>query len=165
MKKFNIQELEGNGFAGFISISDLKAQECEQVPNEKGVYVVYRKSTDPPRFLDKSIGCKVKGNPTVECSKLKEKWVAGANVIYIGQAGGKNAKSTLSKRIKKYIKFGKGDNANHWGGRYIWQMKDSDNLLLAWKVCPDSDPRKDETKLISEFMTSYDKKPFANLRK
>jgi hypothetical protein len=29
---------------------------------------------------------------------------------------------------------GRGELAGHWGGRYIWQLSDSADLIAAWKV-------------------------------
>ena len=164
--KFDRKELEEMGFVGFLEISHLKYEGCKQIPSEKGVYVVYRNIADRPNFLEKSIGGHFKGrDPTLPINELEKQWVDNANVLYIGQAGGRKSNSTLYKRLKAYFDFGKGKPISHWGGRLIWQLKNSDNLLLAWKVLPNSDPYDFETDLIGDFKTAYGKRPFANLVK
>ena len=91
-------------------------------------------------------------------------------VIYIGQAGGvRNGKwsdSNLRERLKKYFDFGLGKPVGHWGGRLIWQIENSDKLIVCWKELPDKvkDPCKEESKLIEKFKTTFGKRPFANLR-
>lgn len=53
----------------------------------------------------------------------------------------------------------------HWGGRYIWQIKNSGNLLLCWKPTPDEDPEAIETALIARFKEQHGgHRPFANLK-
>lgn len=95
---------------------------------------------------------------------LKLNWVADANVLYIGKAGGPNSKSTLRKRIGQYLRFGQGKKIGHWGGRYIWQLSNSDELRIAYKTLPGEDPAITEKAMITEFQRLYGKKPYANLR-
>jgi len=85
------------------------------------------------------------------------------NVVYIGKAGGENVKATLKERIKSYIKFGRGKSSPHRGGRYIWQITNSDSLKVYWRES--DDPIKEEKKMLLEFKAKHDNKlPFANLR-
>lgn len=89
--------------------------------------------------------------------------------MYIGRAGGtaKNGrvyKSTLRKRIGEYMKFGKGKNIGHWGGRYIWQIKKSDDLMIAYKILDADNPVIEEQELINKFKNHYNERlPFVNL--
>ena len=61
------------------------------------------------------------------------------------------------------MNFGKGKKIGHWGGRYIWQIKDIDEYLICWKVLLDEDPRNIEIKLLEAFRQKYNGLPFANL--
>jgi hypothetical protein len=61
------------------------------------------------------------------------------------------------------LRFGQGANIGHWGGRYLWQISDSDDLLVAWKKTPNDDPRIVETSMLAEYINEYGKLPFANL--
>ena len=102
---------------------------------------------------------------------LSKKWVDGAIVIYIGQAGGKILgrwpDQTLKDRISMYMNFGKGHPVAKRGGRYIWQIKNYKNLIICWKPLPNKkeDPRQVEKQLICNFESVYKTLPFANLRR
>jgi len=163
--EFTIEGLRRDGFIGFMAIKEFWAQGYDGIPDQPGIYAILRRSLDPPVFLSVSIGGHFKGkNPTVAISILQQRWVSGTEVIYIGKAGGKKLKSTLRKRINEYLKFGQGLPIGHWGGRYIWQLEGSENLLVAYKPLLNDDPETIEKSLIKEFETVYSKKPYANLR-
>jgi hypothetical protein len=158
--------LEEYGFEGFIDISYFKENGCGDIPKDMGVYVVIRESLNDVCFLKESIGGHFKGkNPTVSIAELEDNWIDGTYVVNIGKAGGTGINATLHSRINQYIKFGKGKNIGHRGGRYIWQLKGSDELLIAWKPLVDKEPDEVETELINDFRKQYGKRPFANLQK
>lgn len=118
-----------------------------------------------PKFLERSTGGRFKGkDPKVEVSKLERNWVEGTVVLYIG-AGGLGATTTLRSRLRLYMQFGRGMPAAHQGGRLIWQLHDSSELLVCWKVTPQDDPGIEETRLMQAFETVHGKRPFANLRR
>lgn len=50
----------------------------------------------------------------------------------------------------------------HWGGRYIWQLADSDRLLVAWQPTLDDDAGALKAMLISQFVADFRARPFAN---
>jgi hypothetical protein len=152
-------DLEDYGFAEFVRISNLKQKGCGGIPKERGLYVVVRDDSQPVVYLERSIGGHHKGkDPTVSISELESSWVDGASVLYIGQTT-----RTLHARIGEFIEFGKGRPVGHAGGRYIWQLRNSDQLAVAWKSLPDTNPQREEARLIEQFKHRYGKRPFANL--
>lgn len=154
------------GFEGFKTMGELMNGARTQIPAQKGVYVVLRESKSTPKFLTEGTGGFFKGqNPNVSLSELKENWVDDAQVVYIGKAGGANSSATLQKRLGQYLRFGQGANIGHWGGRYIWQLADSKDLVVCWKTLTDDDPREIECQMIEDFKTAHGgKRPFANLK-
>jgi hypothetical protein len=102
-------------------------------------------------------------DPNVPLYELKDNWVDNAIVVYIGKAGNEVSSATLQSRLRQYFWFGQGKNIGHWGGRLIWQLKNSTDLVVCWKALPNSDPRTVEADLIRQFITKYSKRPFANL--
>ncbi len=166
----SMDALEDEGFEGFKTIKELFIS-CSIVPKVKGVYLVLRDGSKEPKFVQKGVGGYFKNkDPNVPVSTLESKWVNDTVVLYIGKAGCssrlKSTAQTLNKRIKTYMRFGKGKAAAHYGGRYIWQLKDYKNLIVCWKTLPEaqSDPLALETKLLNVFYNAYGKLPFANLK-
>ncbi|MDO8585959.1 MAG: hypothetical protein Q7T82_02870 [Armatimonadota bacterium] len=164
--EFTRSGLEAAGFSGFVDIARLRASGCSLVPKEPGVYALLRNTTEPPTFLQSSIGGHYDGrNPTVQVDELKQNWIEGARVVYIGKAGTFGKKTpTLRRRLSLYMRFGAGKACAHWGGRYIWQLAECDDLLVAWKpLSLNHDPLAVERHLIGQFVMLYGKMPFANL--
>jgi hypothetical protein len=153
------------GFSGYVTVKKLKESSYNNIPDEQGVYVIIYDKDSPIEFLEENVGGHFKDrNPTVQISMLKANWVNNEKVIYIGQAGGNGSSATLRKRLRQYMKFGSGKPIGHWGGRYIWQLKDSDNLIVAWKPT-EEDPYVVESEMINEFRKIHGTRPFANLTK
>lgn len=153
------QELEKNGFQGFVTISELTKTPA-LAPTEKGVYMILRESENAPEFLNEGTGGFFKGkNPNVSISELQNNWVKNTPIMYIGKA------TSLQSRLKQYMKFGQGKNVGHWGGRLIWQIKDSQEFIICWKGLKNEEPREVEEKLIKEFKEKHNmQRPFANLQ-
>jgi hypothetical protein len=81
----------------------------------------------------------------------------------VGKAAlGVSGRRGLKKRLGEYRRYGEGEPIAHAGGRYIWQLNDSSNLLLAW-LPSGQDPKLIEDQFIAEFAQEYGKRPFANL--
>ncbi|HLT53616.1 MAG TPA: hypothetical protein VKZ97_06985 [Flavobacteriaceae bacterium] len=151
----NIDKIKKEGFKGFKTIEELRNDNFI-IPSEKGVYYILSLK-EKPKFLSIGSGGYFKGkNPNVDIETLEANWVDKTMIIYIGKA------TSLKKRLNQYIKFGEGKNIGHYGGRYIWQLTNSKDLLVCWKTSHD-DPRVEEKKLIEEFVSIHGKRPFANL--
>lgn len=166
----NIATIKEDGFKGFYKIKNLKVNNIS-IPCERGVYMVLLTDEEQPTFLSiGSGGYFKKKNPNVPLEILNSKWVENAKVLYIGQAGGirkgKWSNSTLCQRINDYITFGCGEDVAHYGGRFIWQIKNNQSLLMCWKTLPNKtiDPSSEEKKYLIQFKNEYSKLPFANLK-
>ncbi len=159
--KFNtIDDLKAAGFEGFIPVAQLQT-DSTAIPRTAGVYMVVYTEGNMPEFLSRGTGGFFKGkDPNVSITELGTNWVKNTCVVYIGKAG-----TTLRKRLNQYLKFGNGQNIGHWGGRYIWHIKNSGNLLLCWTPTLDEDPEAIETALIARFKEQHrGHRPFANLK-
>ena len=165
--KFNtIDDLKAAGFEGFIPVAQLQA-DSTAIPRTAGVYMVVYTGENIPEFLSRGTGGFFKGkDPNVSITELETNWVENTCVVYIGKAGKlKNCKATIQSRLKQYLDFGAGKKSGHKGGRYIWQIKNSGNLLLCWKPTPDEDPETVETALIARFKEQHGgHRRFANLK-
>ncbi len=149
------------GFCDPVSVGDLQASRCRQVPREPGVYLILRPATTTPHFLARSDAGRFKDrDPTVSLAVLEENWVPGASIVYIGKAGGRRG---LYQRLKQYMDFGAGEPVGHRGGRYIWQLSDHKELLVCWRAVLDRPARDVERELIADFYGVYGSRPFANL--
>lgn len=159
----NTDDIKKVGFTGFKKISDLIIDNTS-IPKLKGVYIILNPNFKNAEYLEVVTGGYFKGkNPNVTIDELKSNWVNNSPVVYIGKAGSKTSKATLNSRLKQYLNFGQGKNVGHWGGRLIWQLKDSSELIICWKTLIDDDPRTVEKKLIKQFIIMFSKRPFANL--
>lgn len=152
------------GFKGFITVDKLMS-DINVVPAKPGVYAVMRECDDKPTFLNRGSGGFFKGkDPNVDIDELQRNWVDDSSIVYLGKAGGNNNKSTLRKRLSLYMDFGQGKPVGHKGGRYIWQLSDSRDLIVCWKEVSNGNPRDVENKLIIDFKEKHKgQRPFANL--
>ncbi len=153
-----IEDLKDAGFEGFKSVHELNDNKSA-IPDAMGVYMVVYANDFSPEYLSVGTGGHFKGkNPNVSIDELKNNWIEDTCVVYIGKA------TNLRKRLSQYLRFGEGSNVGHWGGRYIWQLKDSRNLLFCWKMTPNENSKDVESALIREFQIYYNGRlPFANL--
>ena len=159
MESVFVNALKMDKFNGFVRVFNLRGEALKDIPDVPGVYMVLRDSVERPDFLVRGSGGYFKGkDPNVPLSELCANWVEGANVLYIGKA------KSLRKRISQYLRFGDGKPVGHWGGRYIWQLADAQELIFCWMpVIGDADAV--ETEMICRFREHYGSRPFANLMK
>jgi len=158
----SIQSLKANGFQGFQRIGELFVS-CQDIPDEVGVYFVIHDNDDIPEFMVRGSGGILKeSDPNVSIIELERNWVGETKVIYIGQTG-----NSLRKRISSYMKFGQGEPVRHYGGRYIWQIKNHEDLLVCWKSLNGNraNPKQVESDLLRIFVEGYSCLPFSNLKK
>jgi len=146
-------ELRDIGFEGFVSFADLPATT---IPATQGVYAVLRCTQEPPEFLPRNPAGAIRGDPSVSPEALATAWVNGVEVVYFGKA------TRLQRRLEEYRRHGLGGRARHWGGRYIWQLADANELLAAWRTTPGTDPASVESDLIRRFVEVTGHRPFAN---
>lgn len=159
----DIAEIKSAGFIGFKKISELSTNPSEITDNQ-GIYMVLFLDKSEPQFLSVGTGGHFKKkNPNVSMSELRDNWVKDSIVVYIGKAGGSNSKATLRSRLKQYLSFGQGNNIGHWGGRLIWQLKNSKDLVICWKSLTKEEPRVVESEMIQDFVRQFKVRPFANL--
>ena len=169
MKNWTIDEIKSFGFKGFFPIAELR-KNLLSIPDERGVYLILSSGKEFVFLNNGTGGYFKKKNPNVDLSTLKNKWIENTVILYIGQAGGiRNGKwsnSTLRMRLKKYFDFGIGKPVGHYGGRYIWQLEKSSELIVCWKELPNkiADPSEIESNLINSFKSKYKNRPFANLK-
>ncbi len=128
------------------------------ISESKGVYLILNIDNKAGEFLAVGSGGHFKGkNPNVSQKELNENWVENTKVLYIGKA------TSLKSRLRQYFGFGQGKNIGHYGGRLIWQLKYSKDLVVCWKSL-ETNPREFEAELIRQFVKNYGCRPFANLK-
>jgi hypothetical protein len=152
----DIVEFKKAGFTGFKKMSELFL-DSSFLPENGGVYLVLNTDNKPGEFLTKGTGGYFKGkNPNISLEELKLNWVDYTKVVYIGKA------TSLKSRLRQYFSFGQGKNIGHYGGRLIWQLKFSKDLVVCWKSLS-TDPREFDADLIQQFINTFGCRPFANL--
>jgi hypothetical protein len=157
---FDRADLESAGFVGWRTWDELRASDLRTVPSGPAVYVVSRTASGDPVFLANNPGGRFKEkDPTVGVEVLASNWVPSSQVVYIGKA------DVANRRLKQFAGFGAGEKIGHWGGRYIWQLADSERLLVAWHAISWTELARDyEKRLRAHFAERHGGvRPFANL--
>lgn len=163
LERWDREMMQRRGFRGFVPFAKLPHSDVPRLP---GVYCVLRETEAAPAFLEDSPAGHFKGkDPTVSVAELRSAWVAAARVVYMGKAGaGADGKRGLRKRLDEYRAFGSGRPVGHYGGRRIWQLADSAELIVGWMTTPDEEAATVERDLLTEFAQQYGQLPFANMR-
>ena len=106
----NLKKLAKLGFEGRSTIACLM-ESRKVIPSDHGIYLVVRISKKKVGFLLKSSGDHINGRDTTESVPiLKECWLTGPKVLYIGKAGGSSNETTLRGRLNQYLRF----MPNYW---------------------------------------------------
>jgi hypothetical protein len=160
----SIDQVSIAGFSEPMSIAELRRTRCESVPRRTGVYLIERDAESAPKFGVLSTGGWFNGlDPNCPLDMIQAKWVAGAHIIYVGKAAGQVG---LRRRLRQLIDFGCGKPVAHRGGRLLWHLQDSDELLVRWRTCPQNEADRAETTAIGDFKKSHrGMRPFANMNK
>lgn len=152
-----MEGLRSVGFSGFESVQSLRESRLAAVPAFPGVYLVLCLAAEPSFLPHSSAGWYKGRDPTVAESALRQAWVRGAGVVYIGKAS-----TSLRTRLRAYLHHGSGRRAAHWGGRFIWQLAESGTLRVSWRVELQRSPREVERELLAQFEQKHGRRPFAN---
>lgn len=91
--------------------------------------------------------------------ELQENWVEKAEILYIGNCASKT--KNVQSLVKLHIRFWNGENVSAFGGRFIGQIQNWENLEVWYLKSDNSAQMKDE--LLRLFENQYRKLPFANL--
>ncbi|MEW9872581.1 hypothetical protein [Arthrobacter sp. HS15c] len=160
--QINKLTLKDDGFAGFRSFEQL---DINSVPRVPGIYAVLKPEGFERLFLAKSVGGWFKNrDPSMLQAALEKEWVGDADVLYVGKAGpGSTGNRGLRKRIQEFVDFGGGKPVGHWGGRLLWQLAESQSLVIAWKELAAADVNSAEAAYHEAFVSLYGRLPFANL--
>lgn len=152
---FSESDLRARGFEGFVALHSL-TRGLAGIPRTSGSYVVLRRISELPEFLEQSVGGHYKSkDPTVPTQTLEARWVQ-SSTLYIGRS------TELRTRLNTLARFARGDAVAHWGGRYLFQIADCDQLLVCWREDPDH--KAAEAELLKEFRGEFGCLPFANIQ-
>jgi hypothetical protein len=155
------EAIEKQGFSGKIKVAEWVTRDKRFPSHAKGIYLIVWNEQKLVQFDEIGTGSHRMGDPNVPIETLEESWIPESCVLYIGKAGGKKG---LKERLRAYVGFGNGKSYSHWGGRYIWQLRERGELLIYWKELPNEEPRDVEKLLLREFENKYDGRlPFANI--
>ena len=161
--------------------SDKKKIVLNEVPDKKGIYFVIYKDCnqleiDKDCFIFKKENCPIEADrKRYSMKKLTEKLKKynnesqRNNILYIGKA---EPKKGLKQRIEQYLQTGKDKHGNHNGGKAIWQIDNTDNLLVLCYITEDAlnNTKKHicssmiESELLKQFKRNYGTYPLANWR-
>lgn len=160
--QFDRKGLKLEGFSGFRPIDKLDAM---RIPQGTGLFAVLAPEGFQPRFLRKSTaGVFKRKDPSLPEAALAAEWVDSAAVLYLGKAGpGSKGNRGLRRQIQEFLDFGQGKPPGHWDGRLVWQLAETERLLIAWKELPAEQLSKAEADCHSAFIEGYGKLPYANL--
>jgi hypothetical protein len=158
MALLDVADLRRRGLEGFVAVKRLAGPQPAELPLDRGVYAIVRTASGPPAFLERSgAGRWKRKDPMVPIKRLGREWVEGAQTLYVGKA------KSLRGRVGPLLDFGRGSDAMNYGGRLLWQVERSEDLLVAWRR--EANFAAVETALIDEFLAHYGRLPFANLRR
>lgn len=131
-----------------------------EVPDKKGIYFVIYKDCNQLKIDQDCFISKKAGYPT-NADKTRYTKVFKAE-----------PKKGLKQRVEQYLQIGKSGHGNHNGGKAIWQIDNTDNLLVLCYITEDdlNNTKKHicssmiESELLKQFKRNYGTYPLANWR-
>jgi hypothetical protein len=152
------------GFTEPVTIDELRRTRYSVVPNSPGIYLILSASDSRPGFLAVSTGGWFKRkDPSYPSETVCGNWIEGARVVYIGMT---RARKGLRGRLRQFFDFGSGKAVGHRGGRLLWHLADSGNLIIRWRTCSANEADAAETAAIACFKAAFSgRRPFANMNK
>ena len=133
------------------------------LPSSPGIYVVSSPVWEH-RPLTAAAGRARHAIPVdpVVLSEKRNRILSGGptDILYIGKAGGRS--SDLRKRVRQFVRFGKGQARNHRGGEWLWQVEGVHNAELWMWTCPRGEPELLERRLLEAFSADHGELPLAN---
>jgi hypothetical protein len=160
------------GFAGWTRLGDAVEGRAEfgAVHTETlagpGVYAVFAPLDWTPRF--KTRGRLENVIQPWSLTQLRERWIDGVELVYIGCSGRTASSRHLSKRVGDLLRHGAGrltEKGPHKGGECLWQCRDWESFTLAWKRCGDfPEPHDLEVAIGERFRKLAGGLPIANVR-
>lgn len=141
-----------------VTVKELCCNNCSSIPDVPGVYWILAPEGMPILFHEREYHPKAQIYPF---EKLHDKFerCTEHKTLYIGKAEGTHG---LRQRLKQYMDYGQGKGNVHRGGRAIWQIENSDLLLVAYEVC--KHPAAQEHQLLQEYREQNGTYPLANWR-
>ena len=151
--------LVAKGWEGFVPFSELRSLE---VPKVRGVYAVLREETSVPEFMHERPHHAAGQFSPYSAVELASCWVPGAKVLYVDRAP-----SSLHRSLRGLRLYGTGERKQHHNGRAIWQLPDSERLIVAWRYVPRVYGGLTKAELKSGLIKAFEDahngaKPFAN---
>ena len=147
------------------TIKDLRNGSIKEIPKTSGVYFILMPLDFPLHINSETDGSKLtsKGDPSVyPIEKLLKKVKhyemeepLKSHLLYIGSS------NNIKRRINQYIN----PYSNHSGGRDIWQLENSEDLLVSYIECStEKESEELEHRLLISYKNIYGTYPFANWR-
>ena len=126
--KLTIDDLRSEAFVVSVKVDDLR-DDVSAVPLSGGIYVVVRRVAHRRHFSSRAAAGTSKVGIRPRFS------------MYSRTSGCRTRRCSTSARAtccgvgSRSTRLSAAGPIGHWGGRYIWQLSDSDELLVAWKAC------------------------------
>lgn len=157
-----------SGFRGFMTLHALLKRGVPPDPALRncGVYAVVTPPGYEPAFVPPEVA-RERGNVLRPwpVERLRDKWVARAETVYIGIAGVRTPRA-LAERLTELARHASGRtgrNGPHKGGEILWQLESFEAFEVGYLPTggPPA-PRKLERALLRAFREATGKLPFAN---
>lgn len=162
-------ETKGRILSIIHTVEELHNGALSEIPNTSGVYFIFMPENFKLVVLPKTEGFELTSKRKPSSYGIEELKVKAAHygkfrhytsrLLYIGKA------KDLQRRIEQYIgyRYNVPNLFPHDGGRAIWQIRDSEKLIVRYMECLEGeDCRKIEHVLLEAYKKKYGAYPFAN---